>query len=173
MNSSKSPSSSLLTHFAPLEDPRTSYLVEHPLLDIVALTLCAVICGAETWEAIEAYGHSKLAWLQTFLALPNGIPSHDTISRVFALMEPTQLQECFVSWVKSIAKLSGGEGGSLDGKSVRQSYDQGAGKGAIHMVSAWANEHQLVLGQVKVADKSNEITAFPKLLSILDMPAAS
>ena len=169
MSQSTSPSGSLLRHFETLEDPRTAYLVEHPLIDIVALTICAVICGAETWEDIEAYGHSKLDWLQTFLSLPSGIPSHDTIARVFALLEPTQLQECFVSWVKSIAELSLGEVISLDGKSARRSYDQGAGKGAIHMVSAWASENQLILGQVKVADKSNEITAIPKLLNILDV----
>lgn len=169
MSQSTHPSGSLLTHFETLEDPRTAYLVEHPLIDIVALTICAVICGAETWEDIEAYGRSKLGWLQTFLSLPSGIPSHDTIARVFALLEPTQLQECFVSWVKSIAELSLGEVISLDGKSARHSYDKGAGKGAIHMVSAWASENQLVLGQVKVADKSNEITAIPKLLNILDV----
>ena len=169
MSQSTHPSSSLLTHFESLEDPRTAYLVEHPLLDIVALTICAVICGAETWEDIEVYGHSKVTWLKTFLRLPNGIPSHDTIARVFALLEPTQLQECFVSWVKSIAELSLGEVISLDGKSARHSYDKGAGKGAIHMVSAWASENQLVLGQVKVAAKSNEITAIPKLLTLLDV----
>ncbi|MEM1256638.1 MAG: ISAs1 family transposase [Cyanobacteria bacterium P01_H01_bin.21] len=169
MNQSKHPSGSLLTHFESLDDPRTAYLVEHPLLDIVALTICAVICGAETWEEIEAYGHSKMTWLKTFLSLPNGIPSHDTIARVFALLEPTQLQECFVSWVKSVAELSLGEVVSLDGKSARHSYDKGAGKGALHMVSAWASENQLVLGQVKVVDKSNEITAIPKLLTLLDV----
>ena len=169
MSTSTSLSDSLLTHFEPLEDPRTAYLVEHPLLDIMALTICAVICGAEGWKDIEAYGHSKSEWLKTFLSLPNGIPSHDTIARVFALLEPTQLQRCFVSWVKSIAELSLGEVVSLDGKSARRSYDKGAGKGAIHMVSAWASENQLVLGQVKVDGKSNEITAIPKLLSILDV----
>lgn len=169
MSPSTSLSDTLLTHFETLEDPRTAYLVEHPLLDIMALTICAVICGAESWKDIEAYGHSKSKWLKTFLSLPNGIPSHDTIARVFALLEPTQLQRCFVSWVKSIAELSLGEVVSLDGKSARRSYDKGAGKGAIHMVSAWASENQLVLGQVKVDGKSNEITAIPKLLSILDV----
>jgi predicted transposase YbfD/YdcC len=169
INLTNAPSGSLLKHFETLKDPRTAYLVEHPLLDIVGLTICAVICGAETWEEIEAYGHSKSAWLKTFLRLPNGIPSHDTISRVFALLEPTQLQECFASWVKSIAQLSLGEVVAIDGKSVRHSYDKGQSKGVIHMVSAWANENQLVLGQIKVADKSNEITAIPKLLNILDV----
>lgn len=169
MSLSQSPSGFLLRHFESLEDPRTAYLVEHPLLDILALTICAVICGAETWEEIEAYGHSKLDWLKTFLGLPNGVPSHDTISRVFALLEPSQLQACFVSWVKSIAELNLGEVILLDGKSARHSYDKDNGKGAIHMVSAWASENQLVLGQVKVADKSNEITAIPKLLNLLDV----
>ena len=169
MSSSILPSSSLLKHFETLEDPRTAYLIEHRLLDIVALTICAVVCGAEGWEDIEAYGHSKLEWLKTFLELPNGIPSHDTVSRLFARLAPTKLQECFVSWVKSIAQLSEGEVIAIDGKSVRHSYDKGKGKGAIHMVSAWANENRLALGQVKVADKSNEITAIPQLLDILDI----
>jgi predicted transposase YbfD/YdcC len=161
--------SGLLSHFERLEDPRRAYLVEHPLLDIIALTICAIICGAESWEEIAEYGQSKSAWLKTFLALPNGIPSPDTISRVFRLLEPSQLQACFVSWVNSIAELSEGEVISIDGKSARRSYDSGQGQGAIHMVSAWANENQLVLGQVAVTDKSNEITAIPKLLDILDV----
>jgi predicted transposase YbfD/YdcC len=169
MNPSNLPSSSLLSHFETLEDPRTSYLVEHTLLDIVALTICAVICGAETWEGIESYGHSKVDWLKTFLQLPNGIPSHDTIARVFSLLEPTQLQTCFISWVKSIAKLSLGEVIAIDGKSARNSYDTDNGKGMIHMVSAWASANNLVLGQVKVCDKSNEITAIPKFLKLLDV----
>ena len=169
MSSSNLPSSSLLKHFETLEDPRTAYLIEHRLLDIVALTICAVVCGAEGWEDIEAYGRSKLEWLKTFLELPNGIPSHDTVSRVFARLEPSKLQECFVSWVKAIAQLSEGEVIAIDGKSVRHSYDKGKGKGAIHMVSAWASENRLALGQVKVADKSNEITAIPQLLNILDI----
>ena len=144
-------------------------MIEHRLLDIVALTICAVICGAEGWEDIEAYGRSKLGWLETFLSLPNGIPSHDTISRVFARLDSAQLQTCFVSWVKAIAQLSDGEVIAIDGKSARHSYDKGKGQGAIHMVSAWASENRLVLGQVKVADKSNEITAIPKLLDVLDI----
>ena len=169
MSSSNLPSSSLLKHFETLEDPRTKYLIEHRLLDIVALTICAVVCGAEGWEDIETYGRSKLEWLETFLELPNGIPSHDTVSRVFARLAPSKLQECFVSWVKAVAQLSEGEVIAIDGKSVRHSYDKGKGKGAIHMVSAWASENRLALGQVKVADKSNEITAIPQLLNILDI----
>ncbi|MEL6381003.1 MAG: ISAs1 family transposase [Cyanobacteria bacterium J06626_18] len=162
-------SCSLLKHFASLEDPRVEYLVEHRLLDIIALTICAVICGADSWVEIEAYGHSKADWLRSFLALPSGIPSHDTISRLFALLEPAPLQSCFANWVKSIAEVSDGEGVAIDGKCVRRSYDTGKGQGAIHMVSAWASENRLVLGQVKVDSKSNEITAIPKLLEVLDL----
>lgn len=102
-------SGGLLKHFASLEDPRVEYLVEHRLLDIIALTICAVICGADSWVEIEAYGHSKADWLQSFLALPNGIPPHDTISRLFAMLEPAPLQSCFANWVKSMAELSDGE----------------------------------------------------------------
>jgi predicted transposase YbfD/YdcC len=162
-------SGSLLKHFASLEDPRVAYLVEHRLLDIIALTICGVICGADSWVEIEAYGHSKTDWLQSFLALPNGIPSHDTIRRLFTMLEPASLQSCFANWVKSIAELSDGEVVAIDGKCVRRSYDNGKGQGAIHMVSAWASENRLVLGQVKVDSKSNEITAIPKLLEILDL----
>jgi len=162
-------SSSLLSHFASLEDPRLEYLVEHELLDIIALTICGVICGADSWVDIEAYGHSKVDWLKSFLALPNGIPSHDTISRLFAILDPAELQRCFTSWIASIAELSAGEVVAIDGKCVRRSYDTGKGKGALHMVSAWASENRLVLGQVKVDSKSNEITAIPKLLEVLDL----
>ncbi len=169
MTSPTDPTHSLLSHFAELNDPRKPYLIEHSLLDIVAITICAVICGAESWVEIEAYGQSKAEWLGTFLALPHGIPSHDTISRLFIHLEPGQLQDCFLSWIQAIAELHPGEVVAIDGKAVRRSYDQGKGKGAIHMVSAWASENRLVLGQVKVDNKSNEITAIPQLLSVLDL----
>ncbi len=162
-------SSSLLGHFETLEDPRVDDLVEHHLLDIIALTICAVICGADSWVEIEAYGRSKVDWLKSFLALPNGIPSHDTISRLFAMLDPAALQSCFVSWIESIAELSAGEVVAIDGKSARRSYDTGKQQGMIHMVSAWATQNRLVLGQVKVDSKSNEITAIPKLLEVLDL----
>ncbi|QQE64471.1 ISAs1 family transposase [Leptolyngbya sp. BL0902] len=161
------PTDRLLNHFESLEDPRTPYLIEHRLLDIIGLTICAVVCGAESWVEVEAYGQSKAAWLKTFLALPSGIPSHDTISRLFAQLDPDQLQGCFLSWVKSVSALSEGSVVAIDGKTVRQSYDRGRGKGAIHMVSAWAAENRLVLGQVAVDEKSNEITAIPALLKVL------
>lgn len=159
----------LLKHFQNLEDPRAEHLLEHQLLDIIGLTICAVICGADSWVGIEAYGKAKQAWLSGFLELSNGIPSHDTIARLFAALNPTALQECFLSWVKAVAQLSAGEIIAIDGKTLRHSYDNGGKKGAIHMVSAWASQNRLVLGQVKVDEKSNEITAIPQLLAVLDL----
>jgi len=169
MSAPASPSSPLLDHFKDLEDPRVEYLVNHYLLDIIGLTICAVICGADTWVEIETYGRAKEEWLRQFLALPNGIPSHDTIARLFAALNPDALQNCFLCWVRSVAQLSAGEIIAIDGKTLRHSYDTGGNKGAIHMVSAWASQNRLVLGQVKVADKSNEITAIPALLQVLDL----
>lgn len=117
---------------------------------------------------IEAHGHSKAEWLKSFLALPHGIPSHDTISRLFAALDPAALQS-FINWIRAIAELSAGEVVVIDGKRVRRPYDQGEGQGAIRMVSAWASENRLVLGQAKVDSKSNEITAIPQLLKVLDL----
>ncbi|MGD1859340.1 MAG: ISAs1 family transposase [Leptolyngbyaceae cyanobacterium] len=164
-----SPSSPLLDHFRDLEDPRVEYLVNYYLLDIIGLTICAVICGADTWVEIETYGRAKEEWLGQFLELPNGIPSHDTIARLFAALDPEALQKCFLRWVRSVAQLSAGTIIAIDGKTLRHSYDTGGGKGAIHMVSAWASQNRLVLGQLKVAEKSNEITAIPELLQVLDL----
>jgi predicted transposase YbfD/YdcC len=169
MSPSVPPTASLLSHFEELEDPRTGYLIEHRMVDMVALTICAVVCGAETWVDIEAYGQSKVDWLSTFLALPHGIPSHDTISRLFAQLDPDQLQDCFLSWIQTVTQLSAGTVVAVYGKTLRHSYDRGQGKGAIHMVSAWAAENRLVLGQVKVDEKSNEITAIPELLKVLGL----
>ena len=160
---------SLWEHFQGLEDPREQNLIEHKLLDIIGLTLCAVICGAESWVEIELYGKTKEEWLRSFLALPNGIPSHDTIARVFAALDPKALGKCLMSWVKSVAQLQSGEVIAIDGKSLRQSYESGGKRGIIHLVSAWASQNRLVLGQVKVDEKSNEITAIPQLLDVLDV----
>jgi predicted transposase YbfD/YdcC len=162
-------SAPLLAHFKHLEDPRSQPLLEHGLLDIIGLTICAVICGADTWVDIENYGCAKEEWLRGFLRLPNGIPSHDTIARLFAALDPGALQNCFLSWVRSVAQLSQGEVIALDGKTLRHSYETGGSKGAIHMVSAWASQNRLVLGQTKVDEKSNEITAIPQLLAVLDL----
>lgn len=160
---------SILTHFALLEDPRDPRGKEHLLLDIIGIAICAVLCGAESWTDIEEYGRAKVEWLKTFLALPNGIPSHDTVARVFARLDPEQMQQCFLSWIAAISQLTQGEIIPIDGKTVRGSYDSSSGKGAIHMVSAWASANRLVLGQRKVDEKSNEITAIPQLLAVLSL----
>ncbi|NJR51819.1 MAG: ISAs1 family transposase [Leptolyngbyaceae cyanobacterium CSU_1_3] len=157
----------ILTHFADVQDPRDERGKEHKLIDILTIAICAVICGADSWVDIELYGQSKQAWLSTFLSLDNGIPSHDTFARVFARLDPEQMQTCFVRWVSAISQLSGGEVVAIDGKTARHSYDTANGKGAIHMVSAWASANRLVLGQRKVDAKSNEITAIPALLQVL------
>jgi predicted transposase YbfD/YdcC len=159
----------ITTHFATLEDPRTGPALLHPLLDIVAIALCAVICGADDWEEVELFGQTKEAWLRRFLSLPHGIPSHDTFNRVFARLNPEQFEACFASWVKAVAEAGTGKVLAIDGKALRRSHDHTLGKEAIHMVSAWAVDSGLVLGQIKVDDKSNEITAIPELLRWLDL----
>jgi predicted transposase YbfD/YdcC len=148
-------------------DPRVERTKRHQLLDMITLTICAVICGADNWVEVEAFGHEKLDWLKTFLALPNGIPSHDTLGDLFARLDPQQFEQGFLIWVQAIAQLTQGEIIALDGKCLRRSHDRTLGKAAIHMVSAWASTNRLVLGQVKVDDKSNEITAIPELLRLL------
>jgi predicted transposase YbfD/YdcC len=162
----------LKEHFSSLDDPRASHSIEHHLLDIVLVTICAVICGADTWVEIEHYGIAKREWLETFLELPNGIPSHDTFTRLFARLCPEQLQQCFLNWVQAVFEIPGGQLISLDGKTLRGSYERGGKQGMIHMVSAWASENRLVLGQRKVTEKSNEITAIPQLLRVLDLNGA-
>jgi predicted transposase YbfD/YdcC len=163
---------SLLHHFADLDDPRTDHTKLHSLLDILALTLCAVVAGAEGWTDVEAYGQEKYDWLATFLELPNGIPSHDTIGRVFGAMEPAAFQVCFLSWMHAVVGASNGKLIAIDGKTLRHSFDTAKGKSAIHLVSAWASQNHLLLGQQAVADKSNEITAIPALLKLLDLQGA-
>jgi predicted transposase YbfD/YdcC len=139
------------------------------LEDILALTICAVICGADSFVAVEAFGHAKVDWLRQFLVLPNGIPSHDTIGALFARLDPRQFEQCFLSWVNTVFERTAGKVVAIDGKTVRRSYDRTSNKAAIHLVSAWATANHLALGQVKVADKSNEITAIPQLLALLDV----
>ena len=140
---------SILTHFASLKEIRDIRGKEHLLLDIITIALCAVISGAEGWEDMAEYGRAKQDWLSTFLSLPSGIPCADTFGRVFARLDPDQMQTCFASWVKSISKLLGAEVVGIDGKTLRHSGDQGCGKAAIHMVSAWASANRLVLGRAK------------------------
>ncbi len=163
------PLGTIWEYFGELEDPRTDYLCAHRLIDILTIALCALICGAETWVDVASFGEEKRAWLQTFLELPHGIPSHDTFGDVFARLDTQQFERCFASWMQAVCELTLGQVIAIDGKTLRRSHDQRAGKAAIHMVSAWASANRLVLGQVKVDDKSNEITAIPLLLDMLDV----
>lgn len=160
---------SLLRHFEGVEDPRDNRGKEHNLIDIIVIAICGVISGGENWEDIALFGASKQEWLGTFLQIPKGIPCDDTFARVFARLNPQQMQNSFISWVKSVSQVLKGEVVAIDGKTLRHSYDRGADKGAIHMVSAWASANRLVLGQCKVDEKSNEITAIPELLKLLEI----
>jgi predicted transposase YbfD/YdcC len=163
------PKITIIENFKDLKDPRVERTKRHKLIDIVVITICAVICGADGWAGIETYGKAKQQWLKQFLELPNGIPSHDTFSRVFARIDPIELQSCFLKWINSIKNIKKGEVIAIDGKTLKHSYDKGGEKGAIHMVSAWATANRLVLGQRKVEEKSNEITAIPELIKVLDI----
>lgn len=156
--------------FSELDDPRKEkHSSRHLLTDILMLTILAVICGADSWVAVERFGHSKEDWLKGFLELPHGIPSHDTIGDFFARLNPEQLQSCFLKWIQMLFHVSDGEIIAIDGKKLRHSYDTASKRPAIHMVSAWACQNRIVLGQVKTSDKSNEITAIPELLKLLDL----
>lgn len=160
---------SLVRHFGELQDPRTGNAKAHIFLEILIIAICAVICGADGWSDVGLFGRNKKEWLKTFLELPKGIPSHDTFGRVFAKIKPDEFQKRFIEWVQAIEKLTAGQVIAIDGKKLRRSHDQNTGKAAIYMVSAWATQNQLVLGQTKVADKSNEITAIPELLQLLEI----
>lgn len=158
-----------VSFFETLEDPRGRQGREHDFLSIVIIAILAVIAGAEGWDDIELYAESHQEWLEEFLELKNGVPHADTYRRVFALIEPELLQKCFLSWIEQIAKQTPVEVIAIDGKQSRGSYDRNQKKSALHVVSAWATENRLMLGQVKVKDKSNEITAIPALLKLLDL----
>jgi predicted transposase YbfD/YdcC len=163
----KKPLEAIEEHFSKVTDPRKDRTKDHKLMDIIAIAICAVICGAEGWVDIELYGKSKETWLRTFLELPNGIPSHDTFGRVFSLIDAQQFQLAFYEWVWAVNDIIQGQIINIDGKQLRGSKDRALGKRAIYMVSAWAEANQIVLGQRKVAEKSNEITAIPELLKLL------
>lgn len=166
------PTASIIEHFASIPDPRLERRKRHKLSDIFFITLCAAICGADDWVSIEQFGKAKEKWLTAVLGLQHGIPSHDTFGRVFALIDTQQFSECFSRWVADLSDLSGGEVIAIDGKCLRRSLDNASEKAAIYMVSAWATQNQLVLGQQRVDDKSNEITAIPKLLTQLNIEGA-
>ena len=159
---------SLQSIFESIEDPRVERTKRHQLLDIILIAILGVLCGAEGWVDIESFGNTKEAWLKTFLDLPNGIPSHDTFGRVFARIDPKRFEECFLNWVRGVTeKITGVV--AIDGKTLRRSHDAANGKKALHLVSAWATENRMVLAQVAVDEKSNEITAIPELLKLLDL----
>ncbi len=154
--------------FSSLTDPRIIKKTRHQLEEIITITICAVISGADSWVEIEEYGHCKYEWLKTFLELSNGIPSHDTFGRFFSLVSTQELETCFLNWVQSVVEVVD-DVIAIDGKQLRRSYDRASNKAAIHMVSAWASENGMVIGQVKTDEKSNEITAIPELLKVLEL----
>jgi predicted transposase YbfD/YdcC len=156
-------------YFGEITDPRIERTKRHKLIDIITIALCGVICGAESWVDIEMFGKVKQEWLSTILELPNGIPSHDTFGRVFSKIDPQEFEKSFMEWVRAVYEVTQGQVIAIDGKQLRGSQASENGKKAIYMVSAWASENQIVLGQQKVDEKSNEITAIPELLKLLDI----
>ena len=157
----------LLAHFAKISDPRSSKSQLHPLPSLIAIAVCAVICGADSWVAIADWAEAKEDWLRTFLDLPNGIPSHDTFDRVFALLHPDEFRDAFMAWTIGLAERTEGDIIAIDGKTLRRCFDRAAGRAAIHVVSAWSRLNGVALGQVATEEKSNEIEAIPRLLKLL------
>jgi predicted transposase YbfD/YdcC len=168
------PASSFQDYFATLTDPRCPDAPNsrHQLMDMLLIAVCAVICGAEGWEDIEEYGTAHAKWFADILDLPHGIPGHDTFRRVLSRRDPEELTRCFIAWTAALSEASGGDIVSIAGKTLRHSFDRATGQAALHMVSAWASANRLVLGQLKVEEKANEITALPKLFTMLDMAGA-
>lgn len=168
----QSPATTLLASFAHLKDPRINRTKRHNLLDLIFIALCAVVSGANDCVAMAKFGTSKRAWLDKYLDLPNGIPSHDTFSRVFAALEAKAFVACFLDWVSTLQETTGGKLVAIDGKTARATLDKAKGQNPLHVVSAWVAENRLFLGQEVVDDKSNEITAIPKLLEVLELTGA-
>jgi predicted transposase YbfD/YdcC len=162
----------VLRYFSTMDDPRVNHGKRHDLMDMIVIALCAVICGADGWSQVEQFGRCKLKWFRTFLKLPHDIPSHDTFGRVFARLDPEQFEQCFRNWIGALADQSRGRLVAIDGKTLRRSFDRASKKAAIHMVSAWCQSNQMVLGQLATDAKSNEIQTVPKLLELLDLEGA-
>lgn len=158
-------------HFAELTDPRRRE-VKYPLINVVVIAICAVICGADDFVAIAKFGRTKLAWFERFLDLSAGIPSHDRFNAIFAALKPAEFQKCLLSWITALHEVTGGQVIAIDGKTLRRSFDAASSKAAIHMVSAWATMNYISLGQFVVDAKSNEITAIPQLLKMLELSGA-
>lgn len=155
--------------FANVEDPRVVGRCDHTLLDIIAITILAVLCGAEDWPDVELFGRSRQDWLKTFLGLPGGIPSHDTFGRVMGAMDRQQFSAALFQWTQALHEATGGKIISIDGKALRRSFAKKSGKAMLHLVTAWASENGLTLAQVACEEKSNEITAIPELLKLLSL----
>lgn len=158
-------------HFRDLSDPRTREVI-YPLINIVTIAICAVICGADDFVAIARFGETKRDWFAKFLDLSRGIPSHDRFNAVFARLKPAEFEKCLLSWIMSLQEITGGQLIAIDGKTLRGSFDRASSKTALHMVSAWATANHISLGQVTVDAKSNEITAIPRLLQLLELAGA-
>jgi len=163
----------LFSLFGGLEDPRVERTRAHSLLDLVSVALCAAIAGADSWADVERFGHAKIDFFRSFLALPNGIPSHDTFGRVFARLDPARFARCLAAFLDLLGVEAAGQVVAIDGKTLRGSYDRAAGKSPLHLVTAWAADARLVLGQVATDAKSNEIKAIPELLDLLDLAGAT
>ena len=162
-------------HFGALPDPRVERTKEHRLIDILTIGLCAVLCGGEGWTDTATFGRAREPWLRTFLALPHGIPSHDTFGRVFSRLDPEAFERCFLAWSAAVVELSAGRLVAVDGKAIRRSFERGWDRsGMAHLVSAFVSPggNRLVLGQLAVADRENEIVAIPRLLGLLDLRGA-
>lgn len=159
----------LIDYLRVIRDPRVNRTKRHPLESILFTAICAVLCGAESWEDMEDFGSLRRPWLERFVEFPHGIPSHDTFGRVFAQIDSDAFQKSFLSWVRTVSFPAQRQIVSIDGKTLRRSHDRAKGKEALHLVSARAQANHLLLGQVKTEDKSNEIEAIPRLLEILDL----
>lgn len=167
MHLEKHPKISLLEHFKNLHDPRVHRTKRHDLLDIMVIAVCTLLCGGETYNDMEDFGYAKEDWFKTFLRLPNGIPSHDTFNRVFAALDPKTFLDCFLQWTQALRETVDKEIVALDGKALRRALNKD--DQFKYIVSAWAESNNMVLGQIKVSDKSNEITAIPELLRVLEL----
>jgi len=163
---------SIANHFAELRDPRVARTRRHELLEVVTIAILAVICGADSWDQIEEFARGRLAWLRTFLLLEHGYPSDDTFRRVFSALDAKAFQACFAKWMKAIAGSLAGKQLAIDGKTLRGSLDSAEGLAPLHMIHAWVAENALLLGQFVTDAKSNEITAIPQLLALLDLRGA-
>src|SRR4051812_1877511 len=163
---------SLAHHFADLTDPRIDRSRLHELLDIVAIAICAVVAGPDSWDDIEDFGNAKLAWLKSFLDQPNGVPSHNTFRRLFERPDPPQFQRGFLGWIEALHEATERQVVAIDGKTLRRSFARAKGKSALRPVRAWTRATPLLLGRVAVAEKANEISASPKLLKMLSISGA-